>query len=73
MRMNLTLCVFLYVFFLYAMHFSFMNSFTLLLHYCPQVIDSGAYLIAQLVRICLQHRRPWFDPRLGRSPGGQDG
>ena len=66
MRINLTLCVFLYVFFLYAMHFSFLNSFTLPLHCCPQVIHSGASLVAQLVK-----NLPAMQETLVRSQAGK--
>ena len=31
------------------------------------------HLVAQMVRICLQCGRPWFDPGSGRSPGEETG
>ena len=68
MRINLTLCVFLYVFFLYAIHFSFLNSFTLLLHYCPQVIHSGASLVAQLVKNLPAMQETLVRSQVGKIP-----
>ena len=32
-----------------------------------QIADSG-FLVAQKIRVCLQYRRPRFDPSMGKIP-----
>ena len=60
--------LYIYVFFLYAMHFSFLNSFTLPLHYCPQVIHSRASLVAQLVKNLPAMQETLVRSQVGKIP-----